>query len=87
SPLVDSCLYQGYRVLPHYDSLVAKLIVWGKDREEAINRSKRALKEFIIEGIPTTIPFYQKILSNPKFISGEINTDFVNEILEEKSSI
>ncbi|GAG56687.1 unnamed protein product, partial [marine sediment metagenome] len=67
-----------------YDSLVAKLIVWGKDREEAINRSKRALKEFIIEGIPTTIPFYQKILSNPKFISGEINTDFVNEILQEK---
>lgn len=84
---VDSCLYSGYKILPHYDSLVAKLIVWGKDREEAINRSKRALKEFIIEGIPTTIPFYQKILSNPKFLNSEIHTDFVNEILEEETSV
>jgi len=80
---VDSALYQGYYVSPHYDSLIAKLIVWGKDRDEAISRSKRALKEFIIEGVPTTIPFHLKILSNPKFLSGEIHTDFVNEILEE----
>lgn len=84
---VDSALYQGYKVLSHYDSLIAKLIVWGKDRDEAISRSKRALKEFIIEGVPTTIPFHLKILSNPKFLSGEIHTDFVNEMLEEKSSI
>ena len=84
---VDSCLYQGYNVQPHYDSLMAKLIVWGKNRDEAINRSKRALDEFILEGVPTTIPFYKKILSNPNFLNGEIHTDFVNEILKEKEVI
>ena len=56
---VDSHLYSGYTVPPYYDSLLAKLIVWGETREEAIARGRRALDEFIVVGIPTTIPFHQ----------------------------
>jgi len=74
---VDSHLYPGYRVLPHYDSLLAKLIVWGADRGEAIQRMLRALDEYIISPLPTTIPFHQKLLSHEKFLSGDIDTSFL----------
>jgi acetyl-CoA carboxylase biotin carboxylase subunit len=68
---VDSALYAGYRVPPHYDSLVAKLITYGKTREESIARMKRALREFVISGIKTTIPLHQRILENPEFCAGD----------------
>ena len=68
---VDSALYTGYRVPPHYDSLVAKLISYGKTREEAIARMKRALREFVITGIKTTIPLHERILEAPDFVAGD----------------
>ena len=74
---VDSHAFQGYHVLPHYDSLVAKLLAWGNNRTEAISRMKRALDEFVIDGIKTTIPFHIKVLDNPDFISGNFTTHFV----------
>jgi acetyl-CoA carboxylase, biotin carboxylase subunit len=74
---VDSHMYSGYHVPPNYDSLIAKLIVWGETRYEAINRARRALDEFIIVGIPTTIPFHQQVVENEYFQKGEVYTDFV----------
>jgi len=70
-------LYSGYSIPPHYDSLVAKLIAWGQDRSEAITRMERALQEFVIEGIKTTIPFHQQILDNAFFRKGEVYTNFI----------
>ena len=68
---VDSALYAGYRVPPHYDSLVAKLITHGRTRPEAIARMRRALREFVITGIKTTIPLHERILEDIRFISGD----------------
>lgn len=76
---VDTHIYQGYTIPPYYDSLMAKLIVWGKTREEAIERGKRALKEFVIEGLKTTIPFHLKILEHPEFIKGTYTTSLVDK--------
>ncbi|HEX2949969.1 MAG TPA: acetyl-CoA carboxylase biotin carboxylase subunit [Armatimonadota bacterium] len=74
---VDSHLYPGYEVPAFYDSLLAKVICWGKDRDEAIERMKRALGEMVVEGLPTTIPLFMKILDDEEFRAGTINTDFV----------
>ena len=74
---VDSHCYTGYEIPPFYDSMIAKLIVWDKNRELAIKRGIRALDEFAITGIHTTIPFHLKVLEHPKFISGDFSTDFV----------
>jgi acetyl-CoA carboxylase biotin carboxylase subunit len=81
---VDTAIYNGYVIPPHYDSLIAKLIAYGKDRQEAIARMRRALDEFIIEGINTTIPFHKRVLSNPDFINGNFNTNFVEKINNNK---
>ncbi len=77
---VDTAIYSGYVIPPHYDSLIAKLIVHGKDRAEAIAKMRRALDEFIIEGINTTIPFHQRVMRNPDFISGNFDTTFIEKI-------
>jgi acetyl-CoA carboxylase biotin carboxylase subunit len=74
---VDSACYPGYRITPFYDSMIAKLIVWGKDRKEAIDRMNRALKEFAIEGVHTTIPIHLKVLNHPKFVSGDFHIQFL----------
>ena len=74
---VDSAVYQGYTVPPYYDSMVGKLIVWGATRQEAIARMKRALGEFVIEGIHTTIPFHLKVLDNAFYQRGEVYTNFI----------
>ncbi len=76
---VDGYIYTGYTVPPHYDSLVAKLIASGRDREEAIARLQRALSEFQIEGIKTTIPLYQDILNDERFRNGAIFTNFLEK--------
>lgn len=75
---VDSHIYQGYQIPPYYDSLVAKLIAFGRTREEAIARMKRALGEFVIEGIHTTIPFHLKMMDNADFISGDFDTKYLD---------
>ncbi|MCM3769721.1 MULTISPECIES: acetyl-CoA carboxylase biotin carboxylase subunit [Priestia] len=74
---VDSAAYPGYAIPPYYDSMVAKLIVHAPTREEAIERMKRALDEFVIDGVATTIPFHQKLLNHEKFVGGEFNTKFL----------
>jgi len=76
---VDSACYQGYEISPFYDSMIAKIIVWGKDRQDAISRMKRALSETIIEGPHTTIPFHLKLLEHEKFLSGDFNTKFLEQ--------
>ena len=77
---VDTAIYSGYVIPSHYDSLIAKLIVHANNRAEAITKMRRALDEFIIEGIHTTIPFHKKVLSNPEFINGNFDTNFVDKI-------
>ncbi|GMX65110.1 acetyl-CoA carboxylase biotin carboxylase subunit [Paenibacillus elgii] len=76
---VDSAAYPGYTIPPHYDSMIAKLIVWGEDRDEAIQRMKRALAEFTIEGIHSTIPFHLKLLEHKKFLAGDFDIKFLEE--------
>jgi acetyl-CoA carboxylase biotin carboxylase subunit len=79
---VDTHCYPGYAVPPHYDSLIAKVIAWGRDRDEAIMRMRRALLEFEVEGIRTTIPFHLRVLDNAFFRRGEVYTNFVQRRLE-----
>ncbi|EPZ38150.1 Biotin carboxylase [Anoxybacillus ayderensis] len=74
---VDSAAYPGYTIPPYYDSMIAKLIVHAPTREEAIARMKRALSEFVIEGVHTTIPFHLKLLDHEKFVEGNFNTKFL----------
>lgn len=74
---VDSACYPGYSIPPYYDSMVAKLITHGATREEAIAKMKRALSEFVIEGVYTTIPFHKKLMEHEKFVSGDFNTRFL----------
>lgn len=74
---IESYVRAGSKISPYYDSMVAKLIVTGQSREEAIARGKRALFEFVIEGIKTTIPFHQRVLENKTFVQGDAHTDFI----------
>ena len=74
---IDSAAYPGYTIPPYYDSMIAKVITYGTSREEAISRMKRALSEFVIEGIHTTIPFHLKLLEHEKFVEGQFNTKFL----------
>lgn len=76
---VDSAAYPGYTIPPYYDSMIAKLITYGPTREEAITRMKRALDEFIIEGVDTTIPFHRLIMDHEVFVKGDFNTNFLEE--------
>jgi acetyl-CoA carboxylase biotin carboxylase subunit len=76
---VDSHMYSGYHVPPYYDSLLAKLIVWGETRAEAIARARRALDEFIILGIPTTVSFHQRVIEIDAFQAGDVYTDFIDQ--------
>lgn len=76
---LDSGSYQGYQVLPFYDSLLAKLVVWGANRNEAIKRMKLALAEYTIKGLSTTIPFHQALLDNEAFLAGEVHTGFIEQ--------
>lgn len=76
---VDTHVFAGYTIPPFYDSLIAKLISWGRDRKEAISRMKRALEEFVVDGIKTTIPFHQIIVENENFKRGEFYTNFIEK--------
>jgi acetyl-CoA carboxylase biotin carboxylase subunit len=83
---VDTHVYAHYHIPPYYDSLIAKLISYGVDRNEAIRRSQRGLDEFIIEGVPTTIPFHRQVMRSPAFIEGNFTTRFL-ESFELKADV
>jgi pyruvate carboxylase subunit A len=76
---VDSGVYASYTIPPFYDPMISKLIVWGRDRSEAITRMRRALYEYIIVGIKTNIPFHKAVMENPRFIKGELGTHFIDK--------
>ena len=77
---MDTHIYNNYEISPFYDSLIGKLVVWGKDRPMAIRRMQRALDEFQIEGIKVTVPFYKKVFKDKDFIAGEIDTHFLQRM-------
>jgi acetyl-CoA carboxylase biotin carboxylase subunit len=79
---VDTHLYRGYKVPPYYDSLLAKLIVYGKDRGEVLRRARRALSMFVVEGVKTTIPLHLRILEDKDFQDGNLSTRFMDRFLE-----
>ncbi|MCX5705074.1 MAG: acetyl-CoA carboxylase biotin carboxylase subunit [Candidatus Omnitrophica bacterium] len=84
---VDSHIYPGYEISPYYDSLVAKLITYGRNRHEAIRKMSRALHEFHISPIKTTVPFHLRLMENPLFLKGDISTHFVQEMLKDEQKI
>ena len=76
---IDTHVYAGYMIPPNYDSMIAKLITTAQSREEAINKMKRALDEFVIEGIKTTIPFHRQLMDHPDYVSGNYTTKFMED--------
>jgi acetyl-CoA carboxylase biotin carboxylase subunit len=82
---VDSGLYAGYKVPPYYDSMIAKLIVYGTTRERCIMRLRRALEEFVVEGMKTTIPLHQKLVRDPEFLEGQYTIKWLEEWLARES--
>ncbi|NLE74785.1 MAG: acetyl-CoA carboxylase biotin carboxylase subunit [Actinobacteria bacterium] len=80
---VDTHLYQGYVVPPHYDSLLAKLVVWGRDRQACIARGRRALRELVVEGVPTTRNLHLDILEQSAFVEGRFSTSFLDEVRDQ----
>ena len=77
---VESALFQDYKIPPHYDSMIAKLITYGKNRQECISKMKKALEEYVIMGIDSTIQLNQDILDKDEFISGNYNINFMNTL-------
>lgn len=83
---VDKAVYAGYRIPPYYDSMIAKLIVKGRTRQEAIRKMRCTLDEFIVQGVPTTIPIHQQIFEHPDFIAGKYDTSFLEHFFSRKNS-
>jgi len=81
---LDTHAYPGYEISPYYDSMIGKLIAYGRDRTEAISKCRRALDEFTIEPIKTTIPFHKKVMNNPAFIRGKFSTNFIDTLFDKK---
>jgi acetyl-CoA carboxylase biotin carboxylase subunit len=77
---MDSHLFAGYEVPPFYDSLLAKLIVWGEDRAQAVVRARRALRELEIEGVRTNVPFHRGIIENDAFLDAEVSTNLLDRV-------
>ena len=84
---VDTHVYGGYVIPPHYDSLVAKLICYGRDRRTVLDRMSRALDEFIVRGIKTTLPLHQLILKDPNFRRGRYGTSFIDRLLIDRQPL
>ena len=80
---IDTHVYAGYMIPPNYDSMIAKLITTAQTREEAINKMKRALDEFVIEGVKTTIPFHRQLMDHPDYVSGNYTTKFMEDFVME----
>jgi len=79
---VDLGVFEGAQVPLEYDPIIAKLIVWGKDRPEAVERARRALNEFMVKGVKTTLPFHRRVMENTLFLSGEFDTTFIDNIFK-----
>jgi acetyl-CoA carboxylase, biotin carboxylase subunit len=84
---IDTHVYAGYRVPPYYDSLLAKLIVHGSTRDEAIARMRHSLASFVVEGVHTTIPFLQAVMENPHFVAGDVDTKFLERMVIERAGV
>ena len=84
---VDSAIFTGYEVTPYYDSMLAKLIVYGDNRQEAINKMRSALGEVVIEGIDTNIDYEYEIINNEKFISGDFDVDFIEQFNKQRRAV
>jgi acetyl-CoA carboxylase biotin carboxylase subunit len=82
---VDSAVYSGYRIPPYYDSLIGKLVVHGRNRNECLMRLRRTLHEFVIDGIKTTIPLFQELVNEPDFINGEYHIHWLEDFLKKQS--
>ena len=80
----DSGIYEGFEVPIHYDSLLSKLVAWGRNRKEAIERMTRALEEYLVVGIKTTIPFYQQVLRTAAFEKGNVTTSFIDDFFKKE---
>ena len=78
---IDSHLYSGYTISPYYDSLIAKMIVYGEDRTTAIGKMRDALAQMVVDGVKTNISFYQKLFVNVKFVNGRYNTNLTKDII------
>ncbi|WP_435253725.1 acetyl-CoA carboxylase biotin carboxylase subunit [Tenacibaculum sp. A30] len=83
---IDTHVYAGYMIPPNYDSMISKLIVTAQTREEAINKMKRALDEYVIEGVKTTIPFHRQLMDHPDYVAGNYTTKFMEDFEMEKQS-
>ncbi|WP_366657289.1 acetyl-CoA carboxylase biotin carboxylase subunit [Fodinicurvata sp. EGI_FJ10296] len=83
---IDSPIYAGYKIPPHYDSLLAKLIVHGANRDECLMRLKRALEEFVVEGVDTTLPLHHRLVREPEFIRGDYNIHWLERVLADRKS-
>ena len=81
---VDSAAYSGYRIPPYYDSLIGKLVVHGRNRNECLMRLRRSLHEFVIDGIKTTIPLFQDLVNEPDFINGDYHIHWLEDYLKAK---
>ena len=82
---VDTHVYEGYEIPPYYDSLIAKLIAWGRTRAEAIERMERALEEFVIEGLDTTISFHLDVIRSQDFQTGNYDTSWIEKYVEQQN--
>ena len=78
---VDSALYDGYKVPPHYDSLIAKLVVHGATRNECLMRLRRSIEEFVIGGVETTLPLHHRIIGETEFINGDYNIHWLERVM------
>ncbi|MDD4748533.1 MAG: acetyl-CoA carboxylase biotin carboxylase subunit, partial [Methanosarcinaceae archaeon] len=76
---VDSGVHMGYTISPYYDSMISKLCVWGRTRQEAISRMERALYEYVVMGVTTNIPFHKAVMRNPVFKKGDLTTNFIED--------
>jgi acetyl/propionyl-CoA carboxylase alpha subunit len=74
----DSGVYPGAEISVHYDPMISKLVCWGRDRSEAISRMRRALREFVVKGIKTSIPFHRAVMEHPVFLAGQFDTSFID---------
>lgn len=81
---IDTAIYDGYTIPTNYDSMIAKIITYGVNRNEAISKMKRVLEELVIEGIETNQDFLYEIIRNPDFIRGKFDTSFIEQILEKR---
>ena len=78
---IDTAIYTGYTVVPFYDSLIAKLMVWAPTREQALRRGRRALDEFRLEGIKTTVPLHARLVEDERVVAGDVHTGYLEELL------